>query len=366
MINILHVLGGLGSGGAESLIMSVYRKIDITKIRFDFLTRGENDEELVMEIKELGGNVINIPKFPQKLLENYKRLSEFFKHNHRKYDVVHIHANSLLYIKPILEAKKYNMKVILHSHNTQSANPLYNMLHYINRGRINELCDYRIACSANAGRWMFLDKKYTFLKNAIDINKFQYNENVREKIRNELNITNKFVIGHVGRFVPQKNHQLLVEIYEAFQGKYSDTCLMMIGEGRLEEKIKKLVKRKKIDNSVYFLGKKDNVEQYMQAMDCFLFPSSFEGLGIVLIEAQASKLPIITSRIISTEALIDKDNIFIVDSDNNIEIWMRKLEECLSSQNIRKSNGNLLREKGYDIEEMSCALIEIYRKVMAG
>ena len=88
--------------------------------------------------------------------------------------------------------------------------------------------------------------------------------------------------------------------------------------------------------------------------------------SIVLIEAQASKLPIITSRIISTEALIDKDNIFIVDSDNNIEIWMRKLEECLSSQNIRKSNGNLLREKGYDIEEMSCALIEIYRKVMAG
>lgn len=298
-VRVLHVLNNLGYGGAETFVMNVYRHVERSKVQFDFLIRSNQNGPMLQEIESLGGQVIELPPFPGKALSNYRALDKFLKVHADEYEAMHVHANALIYVKPLQLAKKYGIPCrIIHSHSTGSR---FKMLHMANTKRVSHWATHRFACSSLAGEWMFPDEDYEFVPNGIDLEKFAFSETDRRGIRRQYDIENSFVVGHVGRFVPQKNHPFIVEVFEALHKKSPNAVLLLVGDGENLDSIKTLVKSKGLSESVVFVGAVENVEKYYSAMDCFLFPSVCEGLGIVLVEAQANGLPCLVSEAVTQE-----------------------------------------------------------------
>lgn len=323
-IRVAHIIGKMVGGGVESFIMNYYRNIDRNKIQFDFIIDSDSKVVPRKEIENLGGRIIEIPPY-QKIFSYIKELKKVLKEN--EYKIVHSHLNALS-VFPLYCA--YSAKVpvrIAHSHSTTNKkewkkNIIKNILKPFSKVFAT---DY-FACSEHAARWLFGNKtfeqgKVSIIHNAIDVDKFRYNEEIRNKMRKELQIENKFVLGHVGRFVQQKNHDFLIDIFSEVYKENKNTVLLLIGDGPLEEKIKEKVNKLNLKDSVYFLGIKENVNEIMQAMDVFVFPSLYEGLGIVLVEAQCSGLPCVVSEEVPKEALI-LDNIVSINLNNAIE-WKK-------------------------------------------
>ena len=305
MKRILHVLNGLGSGGAESFIMNVYRNIDREKIQFDFLLRTSNNSSaLIKEAEKLGANIYILSSFPRHVFKNYLEVKAFFK-NH-KYEVIHVHANALIYITPLIIGRKYHVaKRILHSHNTNTACGVFsNFLHYWNRNFVGLLANEYLACSNEAGKWMFKERDFLVLNNAIDVEQYVYNYKVRKDIREKLKIKDKLVFGHVGRFVEVKNHEFLLDIFKKIVEKKSDAILILVGTGKLLNQVKEKSEKLNLQEKVLFMGERNDVNNLLQAMDGFIFPSIYEGLPFTLIEAQAAGLPILASDTVSEDVKI--------------------------------------------------------------
>lgn len=352
-IRVAHIIGKMVGGGVESFIMNYYRNIDRNKIQFDFIIDSDSKVVPRKEIENLGGRIIEIPPY-QKVFSYIKELKKVFKDNN--YKIVHSHLNTLS-VFPLYCA--YSAKVpvrIAHSHSTTNKkewkkNIIKNILKPFSKVFAT---DY-FSCSEHAARWLFGNKtfeqgKVSIIHNAIDVDKFRYNEEIRNKIRKELQIENKFVLGHVGRFVQQKNHDFLIDIFSEVYKENKNAVLLLIGDGPLEEKIKEKVNKLNLKDSVYFLGIKENVNEIMQAMDVFVFPSLYEGLGIVLVEAQCSGLPCVVSEEVPKEALI-LDNIASINLNNVME-WKKcvlnlngerekKLPEEMKKYNIAYSQKDL-------------------------
>lgn len=323
-IRIAHIMGKWGCGGVESFVMSYYRKIDKNKIQFDFICDKDSTNIPYEEIKTLGGHVYLVEPY-QKIFKYTKDLKKIFLQNN--YKIVHSHLNSLS-VFPLYCAWKAHIPVrIAHSHSTSTKKEyIKNIIKLILRLFSKVFATHYFACSENAGKWLFGNRtfengKVTIIHNAIDIDKFKYNENIRNDIRKEMNIEDKFVIGHVGRFMKQKNHDFMIDVFSKIHKKNSNTVLFLIGDGPLEENIKNKVKSLNLEKSVYFLGVRNDVNNLMQAMDTFLFPSLYEGLGIVLIEAQCAGLPCIVSTEVPKEAEIS--NLIQFCTLSNIEEWLK-------------------------------------------
>ena len=355
-IRIAHVIGKMVGGGVESFIMNYYRHIDKTKIQFDFIIDSDSTVVPKEEIEKLGGRIIEIPPY-QKIFSYIKTLKKVFKENN--YKIVHSHLNALS-VFPLFAAYLAKVPVrIAHSHSTTNKKELKkNIIKNILKPFSKIFSTDYFACSEHAARWLFGNKTFEkgmvqIIYNSIDIDKFKYNEEIRNKIRKEMQIENKFVLGHVGRFVQQKNHDFLIDIFKEVYKENKNVVLLLIGDGPLEWKIKEKVKKNGLENAVYFLGIKDNVNELMQAMDVFVFPSLYEGLGIVLIEAQSSNLPCLVSSEIPKEAIIN-ENVNVIEL-NKSEIWKRKILE-INKDNKRTT----IKIKQYDIKFSKNKLEEKY------
>lgn len=358
IIRILHIINGMGSGGAEMVIMNWYRHIDRNRVQFDFLLRSKVNI-YADEISKLGGRVYYVPSFPRHLLENYIVTEEFLE-KHTEYKIIHVHGNALIYMTVLELGKKKNIPCrIMHSHNTKAARSIYNFVHYFNKRRIENLATDYFACSKDAGHWMFGKQKFKIIKNAIDINKFSYNNTIRKNYRKGLNIENKFVIGNVARFLPSKNHSFLLDIFKKILEKDEDSVLLLIGEGRTKLEIRKKAEQLEIQDRVIFLGRRNDVNHLMQAMDVFIFPSFYEGLGVTLIEAQTSGLPCIASDTIPKESNIT-GNIQYLSLKLNEKYWAEKVY-CLK-QNKRKDASNRVKQSGYDIKSVALDIQNFYLK----
>ena len=281
-IRVLQVVTIMNRGGLETMLMNYYRKIDRSKIQFDFMTnrseRGDYDDE----IEALGGRIYRMsPIKPGNYRKYFKELDKFFN-EHKEYKVVHSHINENSGF--VLRAAK-NAGIscrIAHSHLSDlKLDYKYPFRIYARKNLKGNVTDY-FACSRRAGEWLFEKKiinsgKITILNNAVDSHKFKINEIIRNKARKDLGIENKKVIGHIGRFNPQKNHKFLIDIFNEVYKKDKDTILLLIGDGYLKEKIQDKVKALGLENGVMFLGVRKDISELMQAMDLFLFPSQFEG-----------------------------------------------------------------------------------------
>ncbi len=363
-MRVLHIINGMDRGGAETLIMNVYRGINREKIQFDFLVTSQEECSFDKEILVLGGKIFRIPSRKDGLIERRKAIEKFFLNN-SNYDVIHHHLSSLTDISVGIIASKFNIKkIIAHSHNTKqgSRNRIYKilhrLLHYINRYRVNKYYTDFFACSQKAGEWCFRKQQYKIIKNGIWTDKFSYNKEMREKIRNEFHLQDKIVLGHIGRFQEQKNHKFIIDIFKEISKKNSNIVLMLVGDGALKNEIENKVKKLGLENSVIFTGVKENTNELLQSMDLFLFPSLYEGLPLTLIEAQASGLTCLVSDVITRELQITNLISFFPLQSDNIK-WSERVLELLKTGNRENTEKNIINA-GFDIERTLSILEEYY------
>ncbi len=355
---------GLSSliGGVETYIINLVQKINKEKFEIDFLVQEPIEGINKEKIKGCYKNIYLVENMKRHPYGAFKTLKKIYKENN--YDAIYLNistASSVLYALPSKIYSKYT-KIIVHSHNGNDKNKLQ---HCIFRFILNKITDKYVACSMLAAEWMFgkkiiKSKKITIINNAIDADKFIFNESIRNKIRKELKIENDFVIGHVGRFNKQKNHVGLLKIFYELAKEENDVKLLLIGTGELQEDIKKHVQKLNLSDKVLFLGVMDNVNEYYNAMDIFLLPSLFEGLPIVGIEAQANGLKCIFSDSITKEVDITKNACFL--PINESRLWIDKILEYKKMNYKRKNMKKIIVDKNYDINIEIKKIEGIYKK----
>ena len=287
MKRVLHIIGSLAYAGVEAVVMNYYRHLNREQIQFDFITFSKKPERYDEEIQQLGGRIFRLPSRARRPLGYMRALYRVIRDNN--YQIVHTHQSSASMVMDGVVARLCGVPVVIgHSHNTR-CNVLWQ--HYLFRPFVNVFFKHRLACSVEAGKWVFGEREVTILNNAIDAGRFRFNEEVRNSIRKELGFTDELLVGFVGRLHPQKNPYRMLEIFAEVRKKQDNAHLLIVGDGGEREGMLQTCKELKILPSVHFLGQVTNVHELMMAMDVLLFPSVFEGLGLVVIEAQATDLP---------------------------------------------------------------------------
>ena len=365
-IRILHLVSSLSkSSGVMSVIMNYYRNINRNEVQFDFLYFQNIENTYKKEIEDLGGKVFLISK-PSVSRSFKNELENFFKDYGCKYAALHNHQVALNFLFSSI-AKKHGIdNIIVHSHTTMYSDKRINAI----RNRI--LCiglkkhaTHYFACSKAAGEFLYgkksvIEGKVSVINNAIDIEKFKFSNSIRKKIREELNVNDKFVIGHVGRFNEQKNHTFLIEIFYEIKKQNQNAMLILVGDGPLMTNVKEKVKKLKLESDVLFLGKRSDIPILLHSMDIFLLPSIFEGLPVAGVEAQASGLPIVMSTEITKE--IGLLNYKFVDLKETPEYWAREIlniKQC----GFRDKAYLEVKEKGFDIKQEAKKLEKIYMEM---
>lgn len=365
LIRILHVVGAMDRGGAEVLLMKLYENIDRDKVQFDFLVHTHKHSLFDKEILALGGKVYKLENtFFKNTLRYLRELYLFFK-NHPEYDCVHSHMNNMSgYI--LWMAKKANIKFrIAHSHVSFPNVDLFRGLVWrIGRKLILTNADCVFGCSSEAVVYLTKripdGKKRIVLQNAIDINFFNFNNQERDFIRKKINVGKEtFIVGNIGRFEKVKNHLFLIEVFNKLLKLKNNAVLVLIGTGSLLPEIQKKVKELNIDKNVKFLGDRSDVPSLLNVMDVFFMPSLYEGLGIVLIEAQANGLPCVASDTIPKEADINAGLINFLSLDIDKSKWRDTILNANRNNNI-KDPQIAAKEAGYDIKEVSMWLQNYY------
>ena len=362
-IRVLQVVTITNRGGLESRLMDIYRNINRDKIQFDFLKHRKKEGHYDKEIKELGGMIYELdPITPLNLITKYPREWDLFFTNH-KYKIVHCHLDALSTFL-LKSAKKNKIPIrIAHSRIANHTNGLKGLLQEISKIPVKKYTTHNFACSKAAGKWLFGEKalkenKVTIINNAIQTEKFVFDSQIRQKIRNDLNISNKFVLGHVGRFDYQKNHDFLIEIINKLHKKNPNIILLLIGEGKLEKAIKEKVKKYNLEEYVKFLGVREDVPDLLQAMDLFLLPSHYEGLPGVAVESQAAGLITLLSDQITPETKIT-NLVEFLSIKNGVDPWVDRI--LYYSKGYERSNQRqALIDAGYDARQVAKWLENFY------
>jgi len=365
-IRVLHILSGMNLGGAEAMIMNYYRNIDRNKVQFDFLLTIEERGVYCDEIEKLGGKIYNIHPAGIKTMLLYLRdLNSFFK-QHAEYKIVHSHTSSKS-VFPLWIAKINEIPVrVCHSHNSQSEGGLKGRIRDFLKMPLKLVATDYLACGEKAAEWLYGKKylnegKIKIIYNAIDTKKYLFNKEKRELVRQKLNIENKFVVGNIGRFNFQKNHDFLIDIFSKIHYKYPDSVLMLIGDGELHKDIERKIDMLKLSDNVILTGLRTDVPDLLQSMDVLLFPSIFEGLPVSVVEAQASGLPCIISDCITKEIEFT-DLIFYISLKKNDNAWADRALKILNSENLdnRQNTYELIKRAKYDICESAKMLENFY------
>lgn len=327
-IRVAQVLNRMDSGGIEMVVMNYYRHIDRQKIQFDFYFSQDSAFPQREELEQLGAGIYPIPPY-SKPFAYHKTLCKVFQE--RKYGIVHAHLNTMS-VFALFAAWRTGVPVrICHNHTTAYwGEGAKTLLKYILRPWNKLFATDYFACGETAGRWMYGNRcfdqgKVIVMPNAIDTQKFAFDPGARKQMRDELKISqDAFVIGHVGRFMYQKNHNFLIDFFIEVLKKKQEAVLLLVGEGELIESIQKKVRAKGISSSVVFTGARKDVNKLYSAMDVFCLPSFYEGMPVVAWEAQANGLPCIFSDKITQEAICNP-NCQLLNLSLGQEKWARAL-----------------------------------------
>ncbi|OLU38469.1 glycosyltransferase [Ileibacterium valens] len=314
----------------------------------DFLLGKGALSEMKLELDKRNVNYYEGPDREYNVLRYLFFLYKLLRANN--YDIIHIHGNSATMALDLLIAKLCNVKVrIAHSHNTVTKHPI---LHRILQPILSDLTTIPVACGKDAGEFLFGSKRMIVtIPNSIDVNLFKFNPIVRKKIRKELNVDNKIVLGHIGRYSYQKNHNLLIDVYYEYYKSHPNSVLILIGDGELRESIENKINLLGLKDNVIILGNLSNVQDILNAMDIFLLTSRYEGLSVTAIEAQASGLPCLLSDRISKETKIS-DNCFFVKSSSEIQNWIEELDKINLYKVDRLKGYEAVKASGYDLSNL--------------
>lgn len=362
---ILHVIGSLNVGGSQNMVMNLYRRINKNEFQFDFIVFYKEQDYYLKEIEELGGKVYYLPNFSaQNVFKFVKSWIQFFE-SHSEHIIVHGHVRSTASIYLYI-AKKFGKKTIAHSHSISNGTGTAAIVKDLLQIPIRFIADYFLAPSLESGIWLFGKKivksqYFSILKNSIDINKFKYKKSTDEIIRKKTNIENNFVIGHVGRFSDVKNHLFLIDIFKQIKALNHSAKLLLVGEGEGRTNIELKIKRENLEKDVIMLGNRDDVSDLMQAMDVFVFPSKFEGLGMVTIEAQTAGLYTFISDKVPEEVVISPI-IEQIELTKSARDWAQSIIKRKSVID-RKELYKYAQQAGYDVNDVEKKLIIIYRNI---
>ena len=360
-IRILNLFTIMDRGGAESIVMNYYRHIDRSKVQFDFMVHREQRGAFDDEIEAMGGRIYRMcPIYPQNFGRYKKMLRKFFS-EHPEYRIIHSHMSELGYFA-FKEAKRQGVPVrICHAHNTPDRFDLKMIMRTYFKTAMKPYITHRFICGTAAGCWLFGEKyqdQFIMMNNAIDTAQYAFSPELRAEMRRELGLENRFVVGHVGRFAEQKNHLFLLEIFAALAKKRSDAVLLLVGGGEREAEIRKRVQSLGLQERVKFLGVRNDINRVMQAMDIFVFPSFFEGLGVVVIEAQAAGLPCFVSDKVPLAAKLT-DHVYYLPLNESADYWVNEIL-CHSTAFIRCDMHDQVAAQHFDIVENAKWLQEFY------
>ena len=366
MIRVAAVMGKMHAGGKKNLVMEYYRHIDRSRVQFDFLCDSDSNSVPKEEIEELGGRVYMIPPY-QNIFSNMNTMKKIFVEN--KYPILHGY-NSTMNIFAMLVGKQCGIPVRINEsismgHPSDKKNIIKNVLkpfskcfatHYMSNG---EVC----------GRWQFGDElfdagKVAVFKTVIDTEKHQYDPELREKCRCEFGLSDNIVIGHIGRFTAQKNTLFIIDIFKEIVNKEPKAKLLMIGHGDLEEEMMNRVKKYKLEDKVINLGKREDIHQFYNAMDCFLLPSLYEGLPVVGVEAECCGLPMFFSTEIPRESSPCEGIGYFIGLDKSAEVWADKvLEETKKNMGNRHDHRYEVKNSGFDSAIEADKLLYYYEEL---
>ncbi len=343
-------------GGLASVMLNYYRVMDKTDLQIDFASVNELDADLKDELIQCNSQYYNLGSRKSNIFLYVKNLCKVLKDNN--YHVIHVNGNSSTMLIELLIALKYKIKKrIAHVHTTKSDYPL---IHNILKPIFKKSYTDAIAVSDLAGKWLF-DEHFQVLNNAIDVQHYSYNELVRSQFRKRYQLENKLVIGNVGKLTDSKNHIFLLNVFKRIKERITNSVLLIVGGGSLEESLRLEAKKLEIEESVIFLGMQNDTSESLQAMDVFVFPSKFEGLGMALIEAQASGLPCVVSNRVPKEANVT-ENVIYLELENNMEKWIENI--CTIDIDGRKFRAEkaekVIATNGYDIKHEANKLKDIY------
>ena len=348
----------MNRGGIENFIMNLYRSIDRSKIQFDFVEHTNKRCAFDGEIESLGGKIYHCPDY--RIINHFEYLKwwNIFLKEHNEYKVVHSHLDSSANIH-LRIAKKYNRITIAHSHNSSEGFGIRALVKTMLKFNFNNCCDYKFACSREAGEWLF-GKKVNFivLNNGIDSKKYVFNESQRNLLRNQLNIkSDELVLGHIGRLNKVKNVAFILEILKELNDLGIKSKFVSAGQGSEYDCLVKKAKALNIENDVVFLGLRDDINCVVQLFDVFVFPSFYEGLPVSVIEAQASGLKCLLSDTVSKEVDIT-GNVEFMSLENSPREWAEKIKTMLPYK--RENTKQKIVDSGYDIKTTVDYLTEFY------
>lgn len=382
-IRILQVLGRLDRGGAETMIMNLYRHMDREQLQFDFVIHTEDVCDYTEEVLQLGGRIYSMKPFRVSTALTYRKQWRLFFREHPEYHVIHGHMRSTasLYLK---EAKRAGLVTIVHSHNTSSGSGIAALVKNVLQYPLRYQADYLFACGRKAGEWLYGKKacngsRFRLLLNGIEADRFRFREAVREEKRHELGIgADELVFLHIGRMEEQKNHRFLLEIMREIarmsgknvsregqengtHGEWKTVRLLLCGCGPLEDEL-----RAQAAEDTVFLGVRDDIPALMMASDAMIFPSLFEGLPVTVVEAQAAGLPVLMSDTVTDEVILT-DLVRTMSLREDAHSWAGQALKMAEEQSPdRSSYAQQIRSAGYDVEQSAKWLAFVYLSCQRG
>lgn len=362
MLRIAVIMGKMDSGGKKNLVMEYYRHIDRDKVQFDFICDSDSQAIPDEEIRSLGGRVYRIAPY-QRIIRNMLDIKKLCIENH--YPVMHAY-NSTMNVFPMLVAKMAGVPVRISeslsmAHEGEFKTVLKKMLKPMSRW----FATHYMSCGEDCGRWQFGDKlfdagKVAVFKTVVNTEFNSYRPEVRERTRKEFDLDEKMVIGHIGRFVPQKNPLFLIDIVAEVFKREEDAVLLLIGDGDLKKEMQKKIKDLGISKQIKYLGRREDIQQFYNAMDAFLLPSLYEGLPVVGLEAQSCGLPMFFSTEVTSEASACELGHFLKLNDSP-EKWADELIKAMKeNMPIRKSRAKDVAKAGFDSASEALRLQKYY------
>lgn len=363
MIRVLQSVSNMDRAGIETMLMNYYRHIDRSKIQFDFIVNKKKPGDYDDEIRRMGGHIYQSPSLNPLKYPQYIRFMRETLSNDKQIRIVHTH-NEAMGLYALNGAKHAGLRVrIAHAHNTRIIRDYKWLLKMFCKHFLSVSATDLWACGRDSGIYFFGKKNWNarglVIHNAIETETFRFDPAVRAKMREQYGASGKIVLGHVGRFNVQKNHERLLMIFSSFLKIRPDAMLVLIGKGELEQKIREQAQTLGISDKILFAGLQCNVNEWYQMMDLFLMPSLFEGLPVVGVEAQTAGLPCIFSDAVPDEVILSKQAVQMPLASSD-DAWAEKIQQLLNEKFDRSEGEKTVREAGYDISTEAVRLQELY------
>lgn len=366
-IRVLQIIGIVAGGGVEAVVMNYYEHIDRTKVQFDFIVHNDNIIDITPKVEAMGGRVYKVTPYYKNPIAFMWDIYKVIKRHH--YRIVHSNMNTLSAFSLFAAWAAGAPVRILHNHSTSSPGETKrNIMKVMLRPFARLFATHYFACSRLAGEWMYGRKmmdigKVKIVNNAIDLKKYEFNPRKREILRKELGLNDEFVIGHVGRFMFQKNHEFLIDVFEEACKKKSHMVLLLIGDGPLRSAMEEKVRKLGLTDHVKFLGLRNDVQDLYNVMDIFVLPSHYEGLPVVGVEAQANGLPCLFSTKVTKETHLTHLAQFL-DLATGTSKWAERIVSMKYERN--EEIGEELKQAGFEINKEARNLMNFYTKLSTG